>query len=141
MKLYITLNKKNLSIILASVIIIFILFGQFLSANSGGIDGSTNEKRIQYLSRLGLEVNQTAVKIKDITIPEKFSSEYQDYNLLQIKSGFNLKNHKGKSATVYTYKLNDKEQVNLIILKDKIIGGDITELETTGRIKALTKEK
>ena len=72
MKLYVTLSKKNLAVALAMLIITLLLLSQFLSVNAGGIDGSTNAKRVDYLKTLGVEVNETATEIKEITIPQNF---------------------------------------------------------------------
>ncbi len=127
---------------MAALIIGFILIGQFLTANAGGIDGSTNAKRVNYLQTLGFEVDETATEIKDITIPQEFSSVYEKYNLLQQKSGFNLENHKGKKAKVYTYSVNgDPEKaVHLIVCNDEIIGGDIASAKIDGNMTGLQRK-
>ena len=142
MKLYLTLTKKNLSLILAAIIIFFILIGQFVTTSSGGIDGSTNAKRVEYLNGLSLKVNETAADIKDIVIPEKFSKVYKEYNKLQERAGFNLENFKGKPAKVYTYKLSDdsESEVHLIICNDKIIGGDIASIKIDGEMLPLKRK-
>ena len=54
------------------------------------LDGSTNAKRINFISRLGYEVDENSVKSKDITIPMNFSDVYTEYNKLQKKAGFDL---------------------------------------------------
>lgn len=142
MKLYFTLSKKNLAVALATIIIMLLLLSQFLSVNAGGIDGSTNAKRVNFLETLGIEVDETAVEIKDITIPENFGDVYEKYNLLQIENGFNLKNYKGKSAKVYTYAVQgDGETVaHLIICSDEIIGGDIASLKIDGNMTGLQRK-
>ncbi len=139
MKLYFTFTKRNLAVILATVVIAFILLGQFLTVNSGGVDGSTNAKRIEYLSRLGLDLNETPTDVKEITIPQNFSKVYEKYNSLQKESGFNLKNYKGKKANVYTYSFWDNKEnaVHLIVCEDRIIGGDIASLKIDGEMTGL----
>lgn len=139
MKLYITLTKRNLAVILAVIIAVFILLGQFSAVGATAIDGSTNLKRIEYLNRLSLEVDQTPNEVKDIIIPEDFSQVYQNYNKLQIKAGFNLENFKGKTATVYTYEFlqTAEKEVHLIVSKGKIIGGDIAETKVNGKMLSL----
>ena len=127
---------------MAVVIITLLLLGQFLSVKAGGIDGSTNAKRVSFLQSLGVEVDETADDIKDITIPENFSDVYEKYNLLQIENGFNLKNYKGKPAKVYTYTVKDDGEtvVHLIICSDKIIGGDIASLKIDGNMTGLQRK-
>ena len=83
MKLYFVFTRKNLAVILAVIIAVFILIGQFLSLESAGIDASTNAKRVLFLQGLGYEVDETATEIKDIVIPENFSAVYEKYNNLQ----------------------------------------------------------
>lgn len=141
MKLYVTLSKKNLAVALAMLIITLLLLSQFLSVNAGGIDGSTNAKRVDYLKTLGVEVNETATEIKDIIIPQNFGEVYEKYNSLQIENGFNLKNYKGKPAKVYTYAINgDSETVaHLIICFNQIIGGDIASLKINGNMTGLQR--
>lgn len=140
MKLYFILTKKNLAVILAALIIGFILLGQFFTAKAGGIDGSTNAKRINYLQGLGIYVDETATEIKDITIPWEFSAVYQKYNLLQQKNGFDLANYKGKKAKVYTYSIDGEEDVHLIICNDEIIGGDISSPKIDGNMTGLQRK-
>lgn len=142
MKLYFTLSKKSLAVALAALIIILLLLSQFLSVNAGGIDGSTNAKRVNYLETLGIKVDETATEIKDITIPENFGDVYEKYNLLQIESGFNLKNYKGKPAKIYTYAVQgDGETVaHLIICSDEIVGGDIASLKIDGNMTGLQRK-
>lgn len=142
MKLYFTLSKKNLAVALAVLIIMLLLLSQFLSVNAGGIDGSTNAKRVNYLETLGIKVYETATDIKDITIPENFGDVYEKYNSLQIESGFNLKNYKGKPAKIYTYAIQDDTETvaHLIICSDEIIGGDIASLKLNGNMTGLQRK-
>lgn len=142
MKLYFTLTRKNLAIILATLIIAFVLIGQFFTVNAGEVDGSTNAKRVRFMQSLGITPNETAVEIKDIVIPESFSAVYEKYNSLQKESGFNLENYKGKGAAVYTYLLKDNTEktVHLIICGDKIIGGDIADLNINGNMTGLRRK-
>ena len=142
MKLYFVFTKKKLAVILAVIIVALILIGQFLSVQSGGIDASTNAKRVSFLQGLGFEINETATEIKDIVIPENFSKVYENYNTLQKQAGFDLKNYRGKPAKVYSYSLqNDSEQqIHLIVCEDKIIGGDIASLKLNGNMTGLKRK-
>ena len=142
MKLYFTLSKKSLAVALATLVTILLLLSRFLSVNAGEIDGSTNAKRVNYLETLGIKVDETATEIKDITIPENFGDVYEKYNLLQIESGFNLKNYKGKPAKIYTYAVQgDGETVaHLIICSDEIVGGDIASLKIDGNMTGLQRK-
>ena len=142
MKLFITLSKKSLCIILASLIIALILIGQLFTIKAGGIDGSTNALRVEYLSGLGYRVEETAVSAKEIVIPENFSDVYSEYNRLQQGAGFDLSRYKGEKACVYTYRLSDSEDtvINLIVSDNNIIGGDISSVRIDGEMRALERK-
>lgn len=142
MKLYFVFTRKNLAVILAVIIAVFILIGQFSSLESAGIDASTNAKRVLFLQGLGYEVDETATEIKDIVIPENFSAVYEKYNNLQKQAGFDLKNYRGKNAKVYSYSLqNDTEkQIHLIVCEDRLIGGDVASLKLNGNMTGLKRK-
>ncbi len=139
MKLFITLSKKTLCVILAAVIIALILIGQLFTIQADGIDGSTNTLRCEYIEGLGYHINETALSVKEIVIPEKFSDVYSRYNSMQKTAGFDLSLFKGKSACVYTYRLCDTEDtvINIIVSDHDIIGGDISSVRIDGEMKAL----
>ncbi len=139
MKFFIMLSKKNLFVLTALVIIFLLVLGGFYSADSASINGSTNAERISYIMSLGFEVDDSNASSKDITIPYDFGEVYGNYNKLQKKAGFDLSHYKGEKATVYTYPLIDDDdvQVHLIIIKGKVVGGDIADLKLSGEMKPL----
>lgn len=142
MKLFITLSKRTLCIILAFLVISFIIIGQLFTVKTGRIDGSTNALRLEYISGLGYTADETAVAVKEIVIPENFSDVYNKYNRLQQTAGFDLSSYKGDSACVYTYRLSDSDDtvINLIVAHNNIIGGDISSVRIDGEMKALERK-
>lgn len=138
MKLFITLTKRNLAVLLAAIIVALIVIGQFFSAGAVGIDGSTNQIRVNHLKGLGLTADESGITSKNIIIPEAFSDVYEQYNDLQKKAGFDLSRHKGEEATLYTYPLTDGRQAHIIVQDGKIIGGDVASLKLDGEMKPLT---
>lgn len=140
MNFFITLKKRHLAAILAILIIAFLIFGQFASAKTKNIDGSTNAKRTEYIKSLGIEPDDTNVSSKQITIPQDFSEVYKEYNRLQKKAGFDLSRYKGENATIYNYAIcgSDKE-LHLIVCKNKIIGGDIADINVDGEMLPLKR--
>ena len=142
MRLFITLSKKSLCIILALLIISLIIIGRIFTIKAGGIDGSTNALRVEYLSGLGYRVDETAVSVKEIVIPEIFSDVYSEYNRLQQRTGFDLSRYKGESACVYTYRLSDSEDtvINLIVSDNNIIGGDVSSVRIDGEMRAIERK-
>ncbi len=140
MKFFITLKRRHLAVILAVLIIGLLIFGQFFSAKASGIDGSTNAKRVEYIKSIGIEPDDTDVSSKEIVIPQSFSEVYKEYNRLQKKAGFDLSRYKGENAAVYTYGISgDDRQVHIIVCKDKIIGGDIADINLNGEMLPLKK--
>lgn len=139
MKFYLLLSKRNLTVFAALVIIAFLIVGKIHSARLSALDGSTNAKRINFISRLGYEVDENSVKSKDITIPMNFGDVYTEYNKLQKKAGFDLYKNRGKNATVFTYVLLYKEdtELHLIICDGEIIGGDIASVKLNGEMRPL----
>lgn len=142
MKLYFIFTKKGLAVILAAVITVLIILGQISTVSYGYIDGSTNEKRVEYLKTVGISVNDTAVSVKYTRIPEKIDGIYSEYVSLMMKSGFNISDFCGKSVTHYAYGITDSphKTANLLVFENKIIAGDITD-NLSGEITALVKGK
>ena len=105
---------------------------------------SNNEERVQFLKKYGWEVDLEAKEVTDVTIPINFDPIYEKYNQLQISEGLNLEKYKGKTVKKYTYLVNnyDYEGVvlaNLLIYKNKVIGGDISSASANGFVHGFTK--
>ena len=139
MNFFIILSKRNLALLIAFVIITLLVTISVRTSAINRIDGSTNALRVAYIKSLGLEVDETAVSVKEIVIPVDFSDVYSRYNELQKKSGFDLTRFKGEKATVYCYQLshNDEVNVHLIVADGGVIGGDIAETAYSGEMKPL----
>lgn len=93
-------------------------------------DENTLNRR--FLSRYGIEVKENPYLVEEIEIPSVFNDFYNNYNVLQIESGLNLSQYKGKKAIRYTYEvLNFPENTentvfaNVITVKSKPVAGDI----------------
>lgn len=107
------------------LIIVITLFFIFFSTD-------INSKNERFLASLGIKAEPAPVSFEEITIPEEFDTVYKNYNFLQIQAGFDLTEHRGKTAVRYTYKIVDFPQsggrdvyANIICLDGKPIGGDI----------------
>ena len=135
--MYITLTKKNLFVILCAVVIGFLLITQFLSVNASGTEISTNAQRVQYIATLGVDLQSDEYEQKQVIIPQEFGEVYSNYNTLQRAAGFDLSAFKGKKVMVYTYHTTDGKTVNLMVYKNKLIGGDIADLNINGQMTAL----
>lgn len=142
MKLYLIFSKKGLAVILALTVLALILLGQFSTVSQGYADGSTHQKRMEFLSLYDLKVNETAVAVKVTRLPYEITGSAAEYNQILQKSGFNLSDFRGKEVTVYTYTVADacEKTVNILVYGGKIIAGDITD-NLNGITSPLIKEK
>ncbi len=141
--MYVTLNKRSIYFIIfvVSLILIFFVEGIFIKDSNHNVDSAKNGC-LDFLEEKGIEVDVSSCEIKKIKIPEKFNDVYSKYNDLQRKAGYDLSDYCGKTVEKYTYKVinhngDDTVFVNLLVLADKIIGGDITNNVINGFIKPL----
>ncbi len=147
-------TKKTLSrCFLVSILLIVILSsGLFLFSNS--VRGEklpknahTIEKRVQFVENLGVFVDGTFLEEeKEVEIPYKFSDVYEQYNSLQQKAGYNLKEYCGKKVVHYTLKLSDETRndvyAHLLVYNGYVIGGDISAIAVDdGYMLPLIKNK
>ena len=109
---------------------------QMASITVGGI--KTNEDRRIFLSDKGLEVSENEIDMKKVQIPSEFDEVYTQYNDMQKAQGFDLEKFKGKTVEMYTYQIlnyddtEDEIHANVLIYKNKIIGGDISSVNLEG---------
>ena len=144
MKAYVTVTKKSLAAVFLFTLIIILVGGQFFAAANPVIDAKTNARRVSFIKSLGLEPDDRNAESKTVTIPLEFSAVYKNYNTIQKQAGYDLSGYKGLSVTVYTYpvgKINvendDEYYVNLMVYKNRVIGGDISSRNFYGEMLPL----
>lgn len=135
--MYITLTKKRIFILLCVIVSVFLILIQFFSVKADYIDVSTNQKRVAYITALGITLQNDEYSKKDTVIPLEFGNVYNKYNTMQKQSGFDLSGYKGKNVTIYTYNCDTYKVVNLIVYKGRLIGGDICDLQIDGQMLPL----
>ncbi|MDR0920496.1 MAG: DUF4830 domain-containing protein [Oscillospiraceae bacterium] len=134
--------------LIAAVLTVAVVLGIILLIfhNKDKIDTNLYDKnfnRISYINLQGWDIDETPYSEQYITIPEKFNKVYEKYNSIQNKQGWDLADYKGKSAIEYIYKVKnynngeDNVYARVIVLSNRIIGGDIFKMEQGGFIKAL----
>lgn len=145
MRLYLTLTKKRLAVIFAAALLIIGICVKFSAVSVVGQDVSTNAKRVEFAASVGCIVDETAISQKRVRIPDEFSDVYKKYNELQRQAGYDLGGYKGCDVTLYTYKVTkggiagQETVINLIVYKDRVIGGDISSVELDGKMLPLEK--
>lgn len=139
MKLYVTLTKRSLSLVLAVTVILVLISLRLFSVGKSAPNGETEEARMLYIEELGLTADDSASTAEKIIIPESFSELYREYNAIQKQAGFDLSDYKGKEVTLYTYPFgaDGKKMLHLLVFNGRIIGGDIASLEADSELKPL----
>jgi len=110
------------------------------------LDGiKTNEDRLEFINRFGVEVAGEAKESEKFSVPENFDRVLSAYNEIQKQQGLDLTKYKNKNVTRYTYSAAGYEgyegevNVNLIIYRNTVIGCDVSSVDPKGFVKPLIK--
>ena len=101
----------------------------------------TNDARVKFLTDLGWEVTASPAEAAEVKIPKGADQVFDRYNELQKSQGYDLSKYAGKKVMRYVYEITNfpdaKEPVyaTLLVYKDKIIGGDITDTTPGGKVQ------
>ena len=142
--------KKVIAILAAVAALIIGLIaltgeGNDSAATSPGSTVSTNDDRVKFLSDMGWEVTTSPAETSQVRIPQEQSEVFDRYNALQKSQGYDLGAYAGKNVMRYVYKVEnfpgatEPVYATLLIYKNQIIGGDITDTAAKGMIQSLKK--
>ena len=107
----------------------------------------TNDARVKFLTDLGWEVTPSPTESGEIRIPKAGDQVFDRYNELQKSQGYDLNKYAGKKVMRYVYQINNfpdaKEPVyaTVLVYKDRIIGGDITDTTPGGRVQGFARSE
>ena len=143
-------NKKKIVGILAAAaaliaLLIMLFSGGETAAPTAAPSVATNDGRVQFLKDFGWDVAASPVESGQVKIPTASTEVFDRYNTLQKSQGYDLSQYAGKTVMRYVYKINnfpgatDPVHATLLIYKDQVIGGDITNTAANGTMQALTK--
>jgi len=142
-------DMKKILIVLAAVagviLALILLLGGNGSAATAGSSVGNNDQRVAFLKSLGWEVNNSPAESSQVKIPDASGEMYSRYNALQKSQGYDLTPYAGKTVMRYVYKItnypNATEPVyaTLLIYKNQVIGGDITDTSAQGTMQGLIK--
>ena len=124
---------------------LILLLGGRSSAPTGAPSAAANEGRVAFLQNLGWEVNASPVESGQVRIPKEQKPIFTRYNDLQKSAGYDLSQYADQTVMRYVYKVNnypgatDPVYATLLIYKDQVIGGDITDTAAQGAMRPLTK--
>ena len=143
-------NFKKLALILAAVagviLAIVLLFGGGDATPTAGTV-SNNDSRVKFITDHGWDVSASPVESSQVRIPEEQSDVYSRYNALQKSQGYDLSQYAGKVAMRYVYKINnfpgatDPVYATVLVYKNQIIGGDITNTATKGVVQGFKRQE
>ena len=139
---------KKLIIILAAaaaliLALLLLVGGMEETAQTAAPSLSGNEGRVQFLSSLGWEVAASPVESTQVKIPEETSEVFDRYNTLQKGQGYDLSQYGGKKVMRFVYKVTNYPgatapvYATMLVYKNQIIGGDITDTSPNGKIHGL----
>ena len=139
-------DKKKIILVLAGaavlIAVLIMLFGGSNKATASAAPSmSTNDARVQFLKDFGWDVAASPVESGQVRIPETDSELFDRYNALQKTQGYDLSSFSGKTVMRYVYKIknypsaSDPVYATLLIYKDQIIGGDVTDTSAKGMIR------
>jgi len=142
-------DKKKIAIILAAAVVLILglvlLFGGSDSAPTASTNVSGNDARVAFLQSFGWEVTTSPTESSQVRIPNASSEVFDRYNALQKSQGYDLTQYAGKTVMRYVYKVNnypgatEPVYATLLIYKNQIIGGDITDTSAKGVIRGFKK--
>ncbi|HIT33625.1 MAG TPA: DUF4830 domain-containing protein [Candidatus Faecousia intestinigallinarum] len=143
-------DKKKIAVILAAVVVIIValvlLFGGGeADTTTAAPSMATNDGRVKFLTDMGWEVAASPVESGQVRIPDKSDEVYDRYNALQKSQGYDLSQYGGKTVMRYVYKVSnypgatEPVYATLLIYKNAVIGGDVTDTAANGTVRGLKK--
>ena len=138
-------NLKKVLLALAAVaalcLALIALLGGGNSAQTSAPAMSSNDGRVSFLKGFGWEITTSPVESGQVKIPSESSPVFERYNNLQKSQGYDLSKFAGKKVMRYVYKVNnypgatEPVYATLLIYKNQVIGGDITDTSAKGKIR------
>ena len=103
---------------------------QAASTPQPGLKVKTEADCVAYAATLGYQVQPQAGDTRKVTIPKEFDDIYNKYNEIQKDCGFDLSQFCGKGVTLYTFTVTnysgqDGVLLDLLVYKNKVIGGAV----------------
>ncbi len=105
----------------------------------------TDDDVEKFLATFGWEVGATPSEVADVAIPAEFDKVFAAYNEIQKRQGLDLAKYRRKEVKRYTYEVlnyegyEGKVYANVLVYRDRVIGGDICSADTAGFIHGFEK--
>ena len=137
-------NFKKIALLLGALALVVIALTALLGGRAqptGAAAVSDNDARVKFLESFGWQVNAAPVESGQVKIPAHSNEIFDRYARLQESQGYDLAPYAGKTVMRYVYQItnypNAAEPVyaTLLVHKNQIIGGDITNTGPEGRVQ------
>ena len=141
-------NLKKITILLGALALVVIALALAFggrSAPTSATPVSDNEARVQFLKSFGWEVAATPVESGRVKIPSEQSEVFDRYSQLQKSQGYERAPYAGKTVMRYVYQITNYPDATepvyatLLVHKNQIIGGDITNTGPEGRVQGFAR--
>ncbi len=140
-------NVKKIAIgLIAAVAVILVLIlvlgGDQDAQPTNTTTVSGNDARVEFLKDHGWQVVTSPVESGQVRIPQEQSQVFSRYNELQKSQGYDLSKYAGEAVMRYVYKVEnypgatEPVYATLLVHKNQIIGGDVTNTAATGIVQS-----
>ena len=142
-------NLKKILIYLAAaaaliLLIVMLASGSGDAAPTAAVGVVSNDDRVTFLESFGWDVAASPVETGQVRIPLDTTEVFSRYNALQKSQGYDLSAFAGKNVMRYVYQVSnypgatEPVYATLLVYKDQVIGGDVTDTAAKGQIQGFT---
>ena len=102
---------------------------------------------VNFLSQFGWTVNGENAESEQVIIPAEFDKVFAAYNEIQRAQGLDLSKYKKKELTRYTFEVTNyddydgKVYANVLVYRNRVVGGDICSADVSGFVHGFEKDK
>lgn len=103
------------------------------------------DDRRSFLEQFGWEVEDDELEAVKMKLPAEFDRIMTEYNDMQKTQGLDLMKYKGREIERFTYRITNYPDyegtvlANVIIYRNRVIGGDVCSADVTGFIHGFSK--
>ena len=145
-------DLKKIALILGAVAavivgLILIFGGNEQTQTTSATPVTNNDARVRFLEGFGWDVAASPAESGQVRIPEEMTEVFDRYNKLQKAQGYDLSTYAGKNVMRYVYKVEnfpdakDPVYATVLVYKNQIIGGDITNTAVGGKVQGFKMSK
>lgn len=102
---------------------------------------------VHFLAQFGWTVDGGNPEEAQVTIPAEFDKVFASYNEMQKAQGLDLAKYKKKELTRYTFEVTNfegyegKVYANVLVYRNRVVGGDICSADVNGFVQGFEKNK